>query len=306
MGLNSQLNSVDSLAAKEDKFISGNEFDANYDSGIITTPRLGSAVVGSAQIGLGEVHTQNLADAAVITSKFGTNSVDSTILQDLAVTADKIAANIVAGTHIMGSTIEGTNIAAAAIGSAEIGLAAIGAAAIQNAAIGSAAIGTAAIQSVHLGTAIISDANVGTMTFNTISGGTANLGGTLNGNGLLQVKSQSGGTVIKLNSEGQEIIGRSLTFITGGTDNKIASIYQGAGVTPTLQIENLSSDIFIESDEGQIGMAAGEGTIKIIFGGTSHSGIVRFIEGGANGTVAELDANGNLNIAGALGTGQSF
>ena len=211
LGLNAQLNSNDSLAAKEDKFVSGNEFDATMDRGVITATRLGSAAVGSANLATGAVHSAVLADAAVITSKFGTASVTSDILANLAVTAGKIASNVVAGTHITGTAIAGTHIQNAAIGTAQIGVAAIGAAAIQNLAVGSAAIGTAAIQAVHLGTAIITDANVGTMTFNTISGGTANLGGTLSGNGVLQVSQQNGDRYFLANAGSVSFYGDSST-----------------------------------------------------------------------------------------------
>ena len=76
---------------------------------------------------------------------------------------------------------------------------------IRNAAIGSAQIQDAAIGNAQLGTAIIGTANIGTLSFNEITGGTATLGGTLNGNGLLVVKDSAGSTALNLNNSQIEI-----------------------------------------------------------------------------------------------------
>lgn len=76
---------------------------------------------------------------------------------------------------------------------------------IRNAAIGSAQIQDAAIGNAQLGTAIIGTANIGTLSFNEITGGTATLGGTLNGNGLLIVKDSTGTTAVTLNNSQLQI-----------------------------------------------------------------------------------------------------
>ena len=116
IGLNAQLNSVDSLSAKKDDFVSGNEFDATMDYGVITKRRLGTAIIGNAQ----------------------------------------------------------------------------------------------------LGTAIIGTANIGTLSFNEISGGTATLGGTLNGNGVLTVKDSGGTSRVLLDSSGITVTGGSITVVNDG------------------------------------------------------------------------------------------
>lgn len=76
---------------------------------------------------------------------------------------------------------------------------------IRDAAITSAKIQDAAITNAKIGTAAIGTANIGTLSFNEIIGGTATLGGTLNGNGQLIVKDSSGSTALTLNNSKIEI-----------------------------------------------------------------------------------------------------
>lgn len=81
------------------------------------------------------------------------------------------------------------------LGEYYMGTAIISSAQIQDAAIITAKIGSAAITNVNIATAAIGTANIGTLTFNEITGGTARLGGTANGDGVLTI-SDAGGTKI--------------------------------------------------------------------------------------------------------------
>lgn len=78
---------------------------------------------------------------------------------------------------------------------------------IQDASINTAKIQDAAINNAKIGTAAIGTANIGTLTFNEIAGGTAVLGGTANGNGLLQIKDASGSVIIQGDNLGHHYYG---------------------------------------------------------------------------------------------------
>jgi hypothetical protein len=88
-------------------------------------------------------------------------------------------------------------IANAAITTAKIGSAAITTAKIEDAAITTAKIGSAQVTNAVIATAAIKDANIDTITFNKITGGTCILGGTANGNGLLQIRNSTGTTIVQ-------------------------------------------------------------------------------------------------------------
>src|SRR3990167_11437093 len=70
----------------------------------------------------------------------------------------------------------------------------------------------ASITNAKIGTAVIGTANIGTLSFNEISGGTAILGGTSNGNGVLSVKNQSGSEVVKADYSGLTVSNGSITI----------------------------------------------------------------------------------------------
>lgn len=73
-----------------------------------------------------------------------------------------------------------------------------------------------AITNVKIGTAAIGTANIGTLSFNQISGGTANLGGTTNGNGLLSLKNAAGSEIVKLDNTGMTVTNGSITINNSG------------------------------------------------------------------------------------------
>lgn len=83
--------------------------------------------------------------------------------------------------------------------------------------ISSAKIRNAAVGNAQIGTAAIGTANIGTLSFNEISGGTATLGGTANGNGILRILTNTGGTVVTADNSGITIAGTSGTTIIDPT-----------------------------------------------------------------------------------------
>jgi len=93
--------------------------------------------------------------------------------------------------------IKNVQIDEAAITTAKIGSAAITTAKIEDAAITTVKIGSAQVTNAVIATAAIKDANIDTITFNKITGGTCILGGTANGNGLLQIRNSTGTTIIQ-------------------------------------------------------------------------------------------------------------
>lgn len=106
-----------------------------------------------------------------------------------------------------------------AITKAFLGNAVIGTAQIEDASITTAKIANAAITSAKLGTAVIGTANIGTLSFNEISGGTATLGGTLNGNGVFALKAENGSIVCSMGTSGiifQDVAGGTQMSFDGG------------------------------------------------------------------------------------------
>ena len=78
--------------------------------------------------------------------------------------------------------------------------------------ISSAKMRNASIVHAKIGTAAIGTANIGTLTFNEIEGGTARLGGTANGDGVLQVMNALGGTIVTVNNNGISVSNGSITI----------------------------------------------------------------------------------------------
>jgi hypothetical protein len=81
----------------------------------------------------------------------------------------------------------------------------------------------AAIGNAEIGTAAIGTANIGTLSFNEIYGGTATLGGTANGNGVMKVLNASGGTAVIADSSGVTVYGGSITIQNTSGSNTLDS-----------------------------------------------------------------------------------
>lgn len=80
--------------------------------------------------------------------------------------------------------------------------------------IDTAKIRDASITNAKIGTAAIGTANIGTLSFNQISGGTATIGGTANGDGVISVSNAGGTEVVRLDNTG--------LIVTAGTISSIA------------------------------------------------------------------------------------
>ncbi len=83
---------------------------------------------------------------------------------------------------------------------------------IQNASIDNAKIGTAAIDTANIRDAAITNAKIDTFTFDKGQGGTLTLGGTANGNGLMQVRDSSGTLIIQGDNLGHHYYNTSGTL----------------------------------------------------------------------------------------------
>lgn len=105
---------------------------------------------------------------------------------------------------------------------------------LKNLSVTTAKIGSAAVGNAQLGTAVIGTAQIGTLSFNQITGGTATLGGTTNGNGLLNVKDASGSNIVTLDNSGIMVNNGSITIKnSGGT-----SIIDSSGLISTANFIN--------------------------------------------------------------------
>ena len=174
---------------------------------------------------------------------------------------------------------------------------------IDNAAVGTAEIIDASITNAKMATASIGTANIGTLSFNEISGGTANLGGTNDGNGLLSLKNSAGVEIVKLSNIGIGILGSSNVLAFGSSSQADAYYSQTFGLT----IENTAdgfgtADIRLTTDTGNVILYAW-GTLQVTLG-SSHIMVIKRTTGG---TLMTLNgSSGDLKIAGTLGTGISF
>lgn len=90
---------------------------------------------------------------------------------------------------------------------------------LDRASITNSQIRNLSIDNAKIGTAAIGTANIGTLTFNEISGGTATLGGTANGDGVVSVQNAGGTEIVQINNQGIRVTGGSIVVInsTGGT-----------------------------------------------------------------------------------------
>lgn len=116
----------------------------------------------------------------------------------------------------------------------------------------------AAITNAKIGTASIGTANIGTLSFNEISGGTARLGGTSNGDGVLNLYNSGGTQISQIDNDGVDFFGpfQAIKFkdITGGT--LIGSVELLGGLSFHVDSHNgynmnLTADDFMFIDSGR-------------------------------------------------------
>jgi len=118
----------------------------------------------------------------------------------------------------------------------------------------------ASINNAKIGTAAIGTANIGTLTFNEISGGTAVLGGTANGDGVLSINNSAGSEVVRGDSDGITV-----KTLAGTT------IIDGSGL---VSLANFASDQVSGSGSGTITSETfvdiASGSLSIVLGRTSR------------------------------------
>jgi len=93
----------------------------------------------------------------------------------------------------------------------------------ERSSVGNVMLRDASIDNAKMGTAVIGTAQIGTLSFNEITGGTATLGGTSNGDGVLSVKNQAGSEVVKLDNTGMTVTNGSITIQNSSGSNIIDS-----------------------------------------------------------------------------------
>lgn len=171
--------------------------------------------------------------------------------------------------------------------------------------VSSAQLRNASIKNAQLGTAIIGTAQIGTLSFNEITGGTALLGGTLNGNGVLDIKLADGDNFIVANSGSLAVYSpqmqasnQLLNIIPSENLVYIKDLYVGGtfGGTPAQDGNILIYGGTIRA----VGIASAAGIttyngLPITLGGTASQSA-----GTANTCVLYVDFNGSKNRLMAL------
>lgn len=162
----------------------------------------------------------------------------------------------------------------------------------------------ASISNAKMGTAVIGTANIGTLSFNEITGGTAILGGTANGDGVLIVRNEAGEQRIIFDKS--DMVFSLGAGIGWGTPGEVINVAFGAsgGIGGTVNLEHNGLDWKHHIEDSTYLVNCVDGTIELNINNLSQTTLLRIKSG--SGTIAELDSSGNLNIAGALGTGVSF
>ncbi len=83
----------------------------------------------------------------------------------------------------------------------------------------------------------VSNAKIDTIQFNKLYGGTAVLGGTANGNGYMEVKDASGGTIVQVNNNGITVTGGSISV----TNSLGSSIMDASGLVSSNNFPKIST-----------------------------------------------------------------
>lgn len=94
IGLNSNLQSVNSIPANSVSFVNSVDFESDYDRGIVTNAKLQNLSITSAKIGTAVITNANIATAAIGTANIGTLSFNE----------------IHGGTGIFGGTNSGSGV----------------------------------------------------------------------------------------------------------------------------------------------------------------------------------------------------
>jgi hypothetical protein len=163
--------------------------------------------------------------------------------------------------------------------------------------VGNVQLRNASISNAKMGTAVIGTAQIGTMTFNEINGGTAILGGTSNGDGVLSVKNQAGSEVVKLDNTGMTVTNGSITIQNSSGSNVIDSrglvstnnFLFGNAQAGTSTTQSTTSTSFIDVNGGSLSVVLGRSAnVLINYGGNfQRQGL-----GGDSSMVMRMTLNG--------------
>lgn len=94
-------------------------------------------------------------------------------------------------------------------------------------------------------------------------------------------------------------------ILANGTNEAVINL-SGTNLSIDNNSNSADASIGIECLSGNVTIAANGGTMKF-FIDSDAGNVFLFLKGaGAGGTIAELDKDGNLRIAGTLGTGVTF
>ncbi len=106
---------------------------------------------------------------------------------------------------------------------------------------------------------VITGAKLGNFSFNAGTGGTISLGGTLNGDGYLEVKNASGSVIVVINNDGIAVTGGSVSIKnSAGTTildstGLVSSANFVSGQGSTTAAGTLTSTSFVEVPNGSVG-----------------------------------------------------
>lgn len=169
------------------------------------------------------------------------------------------------------------------------------------------------VGNAKIGTAAIGTANIGTLTFNEISGGTATLGGTLNGDGVLSVNDATGAEVVRADSDGLTVkTSLGTTFIDGGglisaTNFNSASTVslsnsRTTGSTSFVDVPNTTLSVVLNRTTNVLFLAYGDFANAIGQGETSSEFVALDI--GGTSFPDATNGFGNVFFAGDVGTAE--
>lgn len=185
--------------------------ESNIAGSAVTESKIYGSAITSLKIAADAVTSNAIAGSAVTTTKIADLAVTNAKVGTAAILTANIGTAVITNALMATASIDSAQIIAAAIGSAQIGTAAIQSVHIGSAAVGAAAIAALAVGSAAIGTAVIQTVHIGTIGFQKLYGGTATLGGTTNGNGLLVVNDASGSVRVQLDNTGLLINNGSIT-----------------------------------------------------------------------------------------------
>lgn len=122
----------------------------------------------------------------------------------------------------------------------------------------------ASITNAKIGTAAIGTANIGTLSFNEISGGTATLGGTADGDGVLSINDSAGSEVVRGDSDGLTVKTTSGTTFIDGSGLISTANFTSASTVSLNNTRTTSSESFVDVSNTTLTFTLGR-TSNVLF-----------------------------------------